>query len=316
MITGTASNARLRAALQEIHATITHEDPDGVDFEVEGVPGVAREHGGRFRASYFIAVDPDPTEAAQFAAAHEGLHEGLVQHIDGPGRSAMRLLVELAFEDSDHIWATAHTARALHAAWMNRQQQGTDLVHTLAGAGIAVPPLGPVGDVTVYTYGAWSWGSRYVPPFLLYMFDAGLVMRQLIDRGPFFSMSHAGHGINSYGLNLVTSAGPVAAFVQHGYGGGYADPLRDLVRINATYARLHVLLGATRQLSAVEPRWLLNCSQFRGVVGIVDLDKVRAGASDEEAFEALEDETQLFETIAARLGLRSIDFGTAGAVSW
>jgi hypothetical protein len=306
----------VRSALEGIRARITHEDYGGLDFVLDGLGGVARERGGRLRVSYFLAFDPDPCESARFIAAHDHLPDAELQLIDSPDGSALRLLTELPFEDHDRAWATAHTARAMHAAWLNRQEPGKDLAATLGTAGIAVPPLGAAADNHLYTYGAWSWGSRYIPPFPLYMFETDLVIRQLIDNGPVFSLSHAGHGINSYGLNLVTTAGPVAAFVQHAYGGVYGNPVRNLIDINATYSRLHVLLGATRKMDTTELRWLLLYSQFRGVLGIVDLDKVRHGESSNDAFEAVETEADLFETTATRLNLRSIDFGTGGSVSW
>lgn len=312
--TSTPPNARVRRALEGIGARITHEDDVGLDFELDGIGGVARERDGRFRVSYFLAFDPDPSHSSRFIAGHEHLPDAELQLIDTQDGSALRLLAELPFEDSQRASATAHTARAMHAAWMNDQEQGDALHATLGAAGIAVPPLGPAATRHLYTYGAWCWGSRYLPPFLLYMFEAGLVMRHLIDNGPVFSLSHAGHGSNSYGLNLVTAAGPVAAFVQHGYGGAYGDPVRNLIDINATYSRLHVLLGATRKMDT-ELRWLLLYSTFRDQLGIVDLDKIRRG-DPQDAFEAVEDEAELFETTATRLNLHSIDFGTAGSVSW
>jgi hypothetical protein len=314
--TSTPPNPRVRSALAGIRARITHEDAGGLDFELDGIGGVARERGGLLRISYFLAFDPDPCEGARFITAHDRLPDAELQLIDAPDGSALRLLTELPFEDHDRAWATAHTARAMHAAWLNRQEPGRDLATTLGAAGIAVPPLGPAADNHLYTYGSWSWGSRYHPPFLLYMFEVGLVTRHLVESGPVFALSHAGHGINSYGLNLVTTGGPVAAFVQHGYGGVYTGPVRSLIDINATYARLHVLLGATRQIATDEVRWLLLYSQFRDVLGIVDLDKIRHGEPSDDAFEAVETEADLFETMAARLNLRSIDFGTAGSVSW
>lgn len=319
-MTGTStSNARVRTALEGLRARITHEDDGGLDFEVDGIGGVARERDGYLRISYFVAFDTDPVEAEVFIAAHTNLPDAELQLIDGPDGSAVRLLTELPFEDHDRVWATAHTARAMHAAWLNREVPGSDLTTTLAAAGIAVPPLGPAADQPqcTYTYGAWSWGSRYLPPFLLYMFEVGVVTRQLVESGPLFALAHAGHGIKSYGLNLVTTGGPVAAFVQHGYGGAYADPVRSLIDINATYARLHVLLGATRQIETDEVRWLLLYSEFRGVLGIVDLDRIRRhGAPDNDAFEPVENESDLFEITATRLNLRNSDFGTGGSVSW
>lgn len=314
--TSSPPNARVRTALEGIRARITHDGSDGVDFELHGLSGFARERRGNLRISYFLAFDPDPLEGEQFIVAHDHLPDGELQLIDAPDGSAMRLLTELPFEERDRAWAAAQTAHALHAAWLNRHEPGKDLPAALGAAGIVVPPLGPAVDGRLYTYGAWSWGTHYLPPFLMYMFETDVVIRQLIDNGPVFSLTHAGHGINSYGLNLVTTAGPVAAFVQHGYGGAYGNPVRNLLDINATYSRLHVLLGATAKIDTPEVRWLLLYSQFRGVLGLVDLDRIRDGEPSNSVFETVESEADLFETTTARLKLTSMDFGTGGSVSW
>ena len=133
------------------------------------------------------------------------------------------------------------------------------------------------------------------------MFDVDLVSRILAERGPFFSLSHFGHGANSYGLNLVTAAGPIAAFMQHHYGGAYANPVRDLIGINSTYSRLHVLFRPVERRDGVPLRWLMIYSEFRGGGGIVDLDKVRGGSSAGAALERLDEETELFKAAAGRI---------------
>ena len=55
------------------------------------------------------------------------------------------------------------------------------------------------------------WVPGRLDAFGLYMFDVETVTRYLTV----FALRQAGHGVNSYGLNLVTCAGPVAVFVQH-----------------------------------------------------------------------------------------------------
>jgi hypothetical protein len=105
-------------------------------------------------------------------------------------------------------------------------EDGTDFIVTLANAGIACPPTG-VQALEIRAFGPWHWGTAELDAFGLYMFDVETVTRHLIDDGPVFAPCHAGHGINSYGLNLVTCAGPVAVFVQHHYIGVYADGCND-----------------------------------------------------------------------------------------
>ncbi len=69
------------------------------------------------------------------------------------------------------------------------------------------------------------------------MFEAERVADWIATAGDLLALSHAGHGLNSYGLNLVVARGPVAAFVQHGYGGAFMEPVSMLTGIAATYAR-------------------------------------------------------------------------------
>ena len=307
---------RVQEAVGYFGATITRATDDGVDFKLDDIDGFARERSGMFRASFFIAYDPDPGEAEQFVAEHDDLPYSEAQFDGRKDASVIRLLVELPFDEGQQIRTTAETARALHAAWLNRNEDGRNLVATLASAGIALPPLGPLSKSAIHTYGAWSWGSRYVPPFVLYMFEVGFVARQLIEHGRFFALAHAGHGINSYGLNLVTTAGPVAAYVQHGYGGGYADPVWDLVHINATYSRLHVLLKAAQEQPTMPVRWLLVYSQFRGGNGLIDLDQIRDGQRFDDATVFCDNESDLFAAAAKLPPFEGQDFGTAGSVSW
>ena len=312
-----APSTRVKDALERIGAKITRDDTaEGTDFDLDGIGGFARDLKGMFRVSYFIAVDPDPREAERWVAEHDNLDDGEVQIIDAADGTAIRLLMELPFDEGHRIWASAQTARALNTGWLNRNEGGTDLIATLGAAGIALPPLGPISQSAVHTYGAWSWGSHYIPPIVLYMFEAECVARHLVKHGPFFAFAHAGHGINSYGLNLVTTSGPVAAYVQHSYGGGYANHVSNLIDINATYSRLHVLLRAADEAPATELRWLLVFSSFRGGIGIVDLDKLRESLSFDDAVDSFESESTLFEAAAKLPPFEGYYFGPGGSVSW
>ena len=69
----------------------------------------------------------------------------------------------------------------------------------------------------------------------------------------------------------MTAAGPLAAFVQHHYGGVYSDRESQLIAINATYSRLDVLLEAAKRKGELPLRWMLVYSNFRGACGIIGL---------------------------------------------
>jgi hypothetical protein len=184
-----------------------------------------------------------------------------------------------------------------------------DLAGALVRAGIAHPPFGSIPESAITTYRTWAWGSRDVPPIEMYMFDVDLIARTLRADGPFFALNHAGHGTNSYGLNLVTAAGPMAVCVQHPYGGFYSDPLANLIAINTTYSRLHVLFQAAKGQENLPLKWLLVYSPFRGEGGIVDL-----GRGVPMVDKPIVDEVALFKAAAERLDDR--DFFKNHRVRW
>jgi hypothetical protein len=248
--------------------------------------------------SFFLELYPDPAAARQFVADHPAVPVGELQFADPDDGGFLRLLVELPYEEHQQISSCAPAARALHAQWLD-QGNGSGLLPSLGRAGIALPPLGSRELTDVHTYCRWSWGSRYVPGDDLYLFNVDVVAQVLIDDGPFFALSHGGHGINSYGLSLVTTAGPVAAFVQHGYGGGYMNLVTRLISINTTYSRLRGLFDGLRELPGATTRWLLVFSDFRGGSGLVDLDRVRAGEGHDEATTFFDSEEALVDAVAA-----------------
>jgi hypothetical protein len=169
-----------------------------------------------------------------------------------------------------------------------------ELTAAVAAAGIARPPLGAAEESSVNSYGKWSWGSVDVPPHAMYMFEFGVIARMLAERGPFFAFSHAGHGVNSYGLSLVTAVGPIAAFVQHAYGGVYSNPVDDLIAINSTYSRLHVLFNAAKRKSEAPLRWMMVYSDFRGICDIHAIGK-DGGSSVLGRHEKFDGEEALFK---------------------
>lgn len=315
----TASNPTVRDFVEAFKAEVVGQDAAGViDFYLGDIKGLAykQQKTDTVRASFFIAPDPDPEQAEAWIAQQGALHDGELHLIKVKGGQVIRLLVERPLNEATihAAWWQAQSVRALATAWETYGAGQHDLLTVLAQAGIACPPF-PDTAVVNY-YGPWSWGSTCLNPFIQYMFDIELVAKRLADHGPAYLLSHAGHGVNSYGLNLLTTSGPVAAFVQHGYGGAYADPVSDLVEINSTYARLHVLLETVGEVD--EPlRWLMVYSQFRGSCGIIDLAKVREGDTVEDAIEAAASEVDLFRAMAAKfpsLAFRpaggSIDWGT------
>lgn len=304
----------MRRALGSIGATVLEARDDGVvDFALDSMKGLAYLRDAVVRASFFVEFEPDPDEAAAWVDAHPDVPCGSVQLVASEHGTALRYVGEASVERLDRFQVVGRTARAMQAGWMNRRNGGRDITATLAEAGLLRPPMG-VDAETVNTYGKWSWGSRYIPEMALYMFGAGPVVKMLAEDGPFFAMSHAGHGVNSYGLNVVTTGGPFAVYFQHGYGGVYMSSLESRLRINEAYSYLHVLLGAAPLTGSTNPRWLLVFSEFRDICGIVDVDAVRAG-TPEDTFSTCDGFRDLMRSAAALVP--DEDFGSFGVgVEW
>ena len=178
-----------------------------------------------------------------------------------------------------------------------------DMIETLTRSRLVVPPLGSTDPGQVNAFGQWHWGTRDLNALdELYLFDVEAVARNIIDHGPLFSLSYAGHGINSYALSLVTTApaGDVAFFTQGGLGGGYSDEDKDIASINDAYQRI------ARQWEELDDgtrpdrvRWLVFSSLMRDETGIIDLDALREGAEVDSALERIDDSV-LFDELKAR----------------
>lgn len=256
------------------------------------------------QGQFLIGTTRNRDEAERFAAAHARVPcwsfpepEGYAQVELAEAATGTQILMRARPGAGAEL-----AASALRDGWAGRGQGLSDLSAAVGDAGIARPPTGAAPAASINSYGRWSWGDRYVPAMLMYMFDTGLVAQVLSEHGRLFALSHAGHGVNSYCLNLVTSKGPVAAFVQHHWGGAYTDPLRSLIAINTTYSRLHVLFEGVHGSQRDQPaRWLLVFSEGRSACGIADLDRVREDSPVFAATEKFSGEAELFEAATARL---------------
>lgn len=267
-----------------------------------------------FRISFVLAFDPPTDRAEAWIKDHADVTDGFVRIIGDENASNLLFTVDVENEATD-LNAVVDAAFDLVADWNGEGPDG--IAPTLADAGLLRPPLGTSCKSGVRTYGPWWWGTRRVDPMeTLYMFDLDTIVSDLIAHGPFFAMSHAGHGLNSYGLNVVTAGGPFAVFFQHGFGGVYMSPLRTRLAINEAYSYLHVLLDVAPLESGASPRWLLAYSEFRGVCGLVDLDGIRAGRSVDDSFQGCDNFEALIGA-AAKLAPADEEFGAAGVpVQW
>jgi hypothetical protein len=146
-----------------------------------------------------------------------------------------------------------------------------DMDATLHDAQLPHPPIPAAFKAELVRRGPWVWATRPIVPERMYLF------REYVDEASvgivddYLAVSHAGHGVNSYGLNYHLVYGPVALFTQNGWGGAYMDPAERRARVAATFA------CAAQLVAVVEARWdfesprsaqrlIVTYSDFRSVV--------------------------------------------------
>ena len=134
-------------------------------------------------------------------------------------------------------------------------------------AGLAVPRVPkPLKDL-IEAKGDWWWATDDGPkPHEDYLLESVEVLQRPVS--DHVAISHAGHGLNSYGLNWRQAYGPVAFLVQTGWGGGLSDSARDIGRQAELFARTSQLVN-TLDERGVEPgaarirRLTITVSDFR-----------------------------------------------------
>jgi len=107
---------------------------------------------------------------------------------------------------------------------------------------LAAPPIPSRMQILLRQHDLWAWSTRSadrVDPLKEYMLDDW-------TREPaedFVTLSHAGHGVNSYGLTLSMAYGPVALMVQGAWGGAFGGPV-DNARLAELYAHVAAVVRA------------------------------------------------------------------------
>lgn len=97
------------------------------------------------------------------------------------------------------------------------------MTRTFAEAGLVVPPVPSRFREALIEYGPWHWATRGVEPMEMYALSP--YVHTLLDRAveDHVAVTHAGHGTNSYSLNLGIKAEGLLVAVQRPWGGVYRD---------------------------------------------------------------------------------------------
>ena len=162
----------------------------------------------------------------------------------------------------DDVSMVGRATRRTHARPPRTGEPGwLDLLQVFAEACVPAPPIPRSLRATLKRQGPWCWSTVRVDPMAMYFLGPAVPASRHSD--DYAAVSHAGHGLNSYGLNLYLVTGPVAVFVQHLWGGHYDDSQRSNVEVTRTYTLLHELLAALKEPAPQPARYVLQYSDFR-----------------------------------------------------
>lgn len=176
-----------------------------------------------------------------------------------------------------------------------------DMLYAFADAGLVAPPVPEALRPQLRRLGPWLWATRDIDPFAMYMFDEYIEEAIAAATADYVAISHAGHGINSYGLNYHLVCGAVALFTQDGWGGGYMNPVLSRADIATTFSRVYELLRSLPEdpLTQEPPRVLLAWSGFRMVCSAT----MQMSPSATATWVDVEDQESLFELGSYYVGL-------------
>ncbi len=116
--------------------------------------------------------------------------------------------------------------------------------------------------------GPWQWGTRTFDAMEHYLFYPDFIESLLSEPAltPRFMISHAGHGINSYSINVHIVTDSAIVFTQAAWGGVFSSESRDDENVNDMIESVAAFLEHSKRIhTAPEVRNVLIMSNFRGV---------------------------------------------------
>lgn len=134
----------------------------------------------------------------------------------------------------------------------------------------------------IYKFGSGHWATiPYPTPWEDYWFQPR--NSETLDWGTIeyfkhfpeeqFAITYAGHGINSYGLNLRIVYGEVAILGQVGWGGAYGDPEKDKQSWSDMVFLIDQVLDKVKpRIKETQVKYILGLSNFRGDLFMQDTD--------------------------------------------
>jgi hypothetical protein len=141
-----------------------------------------------------------------------------------------------------------------------------DLCMTFGDAGLSVPPIPKSHQERLIAQGKWFWSTRAdINSFDMYRFRyAKEILTGPVDE--YSAVSHSGHGVNSYSINVSIVQGPLAVVFQHSWGGVYNRPVMEFARLAACFLEMRLLFdSALQNCDDNDLEHLVTWSGFRNV---------------------------------------------------
>ena len=143
-----------------------------------------------------------------------------------------------------------------------------NLLNSFKDAGIESPPIPEELRPQLIMQDTWCWATRPIDHYEMYM-GAHPYIEELFEKSVenYAAVSHAGHGLNSSGLQFNLVFGPVAIIIQNSYGGVYMDENITARSIAATYTHIRNLIDCISPLETgrIDDRVVIVWSEFRGI---------------------------------------------------
>ncbi|MEI7744751.1 MAG: hypothetical protein WCK58_13500 [Chloroflexota bacterium] len=142
-----------------------------------------------------------------------------------------------------------------------------DLQATFAAANLPIPPVPAALAADLVLRDEWLWSTREIDRMEMYLFreyPREAVRARVPDH---VAISHGGHGVNSYSINVHIVLGPLALFTQVGWGGVYMDNDKAIAEMTAQFEGIARVLAIAEPMAATwsdDRRLLVLESTFRG----------------------------------------------------
>jgi hypothetical protein len=153
----------------------------------------------------------------------------------------------------------------------------SELEELFEEAGLVPPPIPHSLSPRLRRIDKWAYGTRDVEPMRMYSFE--YPHEALLGNvGNYVAFCHAGHGVNSYAINYHVVFGPLAVFLQVGWGGVYMNAKEQAAKIEGWFDLCGELIYLVEQRGPVRdiawPRLIVIQSDFRNANVVGWLEKV------------------------------------------